>query len=360
MHFNETLKKERPSPEDMLFFLETGEPEAKENLFKKAYEIKLKYVGNTVYFRGIIEISNICTKNCLYCGIRKDNKNFSRYTMSKDEILKMAQWAYENKYGSVVLQSGERQDRDFTNFVTDIIREIKNLSDNNLGITLSLGEQTEDVYRQWFQTGAHRYLLRIETSNPVLYKQLHPENHDFEARIKCLENLREAGYQVGTGVMIGLPGQTSEDLVSDILFYEKMNIDMIGMGPYVLHKDTPLSGTADDSEEAKLERFNKSLVMIALTRWYLQDVNIASTTALQTLDPIGREKGLLAGANIIMPIMTPLEYREKYVLYDGKPCLKDTADECRNCLKMRIEGIGESIGYNNWGDSPHFSKKVVK
>ena len=283
--------------------------------------------------------------------------------MSGDEIIKMAKWAYENNYGSVTLQSGERQDKNFEKFVKDMILDIKEVSEGKLGLTLCLGEQTEDIYREWFEAGGHRYLLRIETTNEELYKVIHPDNniHSFQKRVDCLKTLKKIGYQVGTGVMIGLPGQTEEDLVNDILFFEKMDIDMIGMGPYVVHKDTPLGKDVINNdlntEEEKYKRFVLGLKMIAITRLYLKDVNIAATTALQALNPLGRELGLKAGANILMPIITIEEHREKYQLYDNKPCIDDNAEECKACLTGRVSSIGDIVGYGEWGDSPHFKRK---
>ena len=283
--------------------------------------------------------------------------------MTGDEIIKMAKWAYENNYGSVTLQSGERQDKNFEKFVKDMILDIKEVSEGKLGLTLCLGEQTEDIYREWFEAGGHRYLLRIETTNEELYKVIHPDNniHSFQKRVDCLKTLKKIGYQVGTGVMIGLPGQTEEDLVNDILFFEKMDIDMIGMGPYVVHKDTPLGKDVINNdlntEEEKYKRFVLGLKMIAITRLYLKDVNIAATTALQALNPLGRELGLKAGANILMPIITIEEHREKYQLYDNKPCIDDNAEECKACLTGRVSSIGDIVGYGEWGDSPHFKRK---
>jgi biotin synthase len=205
----------------------------------------------------------------------------------------------------------------------------------------------------------------METTNPDLYKKLHPDTdlHSFEKRVACLGLLKDIGYQVGSGVMIGLPGQTAEDLVDDILFYEKHDIDMIGMGPYVVHKDTPLgeSVLADggDSEQAKARRFLYGLKMIAITRLHLKDVNIAATTALQALHPLGREMGLKAGANILMPIITLREYRRRYQLYDDKPCVDDDPAHCKKCLTGRVESVGDVVGFSKQGDPPHFSRRTA-
>lgn len=323
-------------------------------LFKKAYSVKEMYVGRKVHYRGIIEFSNICHKNCFYCGIRLDNKEIERYRMTEEEIISSAMFAHESGYGSIVLQSGERQDESFVSFVTDILNKIKEVTNGELGVTLSLGEQTKEVYKKWYDAGAHRYLLRIESSNPELYCALHPDDHDFEARVRSLQDLRSVGYQVGTGVMIGLPGQSLEDLANDILFLRDIDVDMIGMGPFIPHHATPMGDSIPDFESKKEEQILLSLKVIAITRILLRDVNIASTTALQALDKIGRERGLQAGANIIMPNISETKYREGYKLYDDKPCTDENSSMCKGCLEGRISSIGEEIGYNEWGDSRHY------
>jgi biotin synthase len=324
-------------------------------LYEAAYAMKLKHVGNNVYLRGLIEVSNICSKNCFYCGIRADNSKVKRYQMSEDDVMKAALWAYEQQYGSIVLQAGERTDREFVLYIENLINKINKLGNGELGITLSIGEQDSDVYKRWFDAGVHRYLLRIETSNEALYKKLHPQDHAYSFRLECLNELRKIGYQVGTGVMIGLPGQSLEHLANDILFFKQEDIDMIGMGPYVIHNDTPLAAELVGFDPAK--QMDLALKMIALTRLYCEDVNIASTTALQTLHPQGRELGLQAGANILMPNIGSTKYRSLYTLYDNKPCLEDTAAVCKNCFEKRIESIGEKIAYAKWGDSPHFKRR---
>ncbi|MFA7676701.1 MAG: [FeFe] hydrogenase H-cluster radical SAM maturase HydE, partial [Candidatus Omnitrophota bacterium] len=276
-------------------------------------------------------------------------------SMSKAEVLETALMAHKAGYGSIVLQSGERSDEEFINFIEDILKTIKCLTDKKLGITLSLGEQSQQAYKRWFQAGAHRYLLRIETSNKTLYQRIHPDDgHDYNIRLNCLKILKNIGYQVGTGVMIGLPHQKLEDLAEDILFFQAQDIDMIGMGPYIVHKETPLAGLCKINPE---KSFNLGLKMIALARLQLEDINIAATTALQTLNQTGREKGLRAGANIIMPNITPSKYRDNYQLYEGKPCVSEDALACDGCLRNRILSIGEEIGYGQWGDSPHFFKR---
>jgi len=341
--------------DDLIHILQTEDKTEIDRLMQAAYDLKMKIAGPKVYYRGIIEFSNVCAKDCFYCGIRKGNENVTRFRMTEGEILECAELAWKMNYGSLVLQSGERIDEEFISFVERILKKIKKMSNGELGITLSLGEQTEETYRRWFEAGAHRYLLRIETSNSELYKTLHPRDHEFEYRFECLNILRKVGYQVGTGVMMGLPGQTAEMLADDIIFFKKQDIDMIGMGPYIPHEETPLASKAVDWN--KEEQLQTGLKMIALTRLYLQDVNIASTTALQALHHEGREFGLQAGANIIMPNITHTKYRDSYKLYDGKPCTDENASMCRACLEGRIDKIGEEIGYGEWGDSIHFKNR---
>lgn len=353
----EILNRKELSRNDIIYLLSLEDKDSLDNLYKKAYETKVKYVGKKVFFRGIIEFSNLCAKNCYYCGIRKDNKKVKRFMMTEAEILEGAKWAYQNGYGSLVLQAGERMDERFVDLVEKILIGIKRVSDNKLGITLSLGEQIPETYRRWFAAGAHRYLLRIETSNMELYRSLHPADHDFNFRFECLRQLRKIGYQVGTGVMIGLPGQTIGHLADDILFMKNNDVDMIGMGPFIPHKDTPLADSLGNFEEKKQSQLELGLKMIAVARLFLEDVNIAATTALQSLNRVGRELGLQAGANIIMPNITDTKYRDAYQLYDNKPCLDENSTMCKQCLKNRIATLGETIGYNEWGDSPHFLEK---
>ncbi|MDZ4165001.1 MAG: [FeFe] hydrogenase H-cluster radical SAM maturase HydE [Smithellaceae bacterium] len=346
--------------EDLIYLLDLADETSLEKLYRHAYQIKLRHVGNKVYFRGLIEFSNICRKNCFYCGIRRDNDKVERFEMTAEEILSAAKWAYESGYGSVVLQAGEREDKKYISFVEKILQEIKKFSHGELGVTLSLGEQSRDTLERWFEAGAHRYLLRIETSNGELYRRLHPDDHDFASRLQTLKHLAEIGYQVGTGVMIGLPGQTTEDLADDILFFKEQDVAMIGMGPYVIHRDTPLGQEFRGSLRSNDEQLTLALKMIAVTRIYLRDVNIASATALQALNETGRELGLQAGANIIMPNITDVKYRASYQLYDGKPCINENASHCINCLRSRISAIGEEIAFGQWGDSPHFKSKKDK
>ncbi|WP_346856759.1 [FeFe] hydrogenase H-cluster radical SAM maturase HydE [uncultured Draconibacterium sp.] len=333
--------------------------EARTALLQRAQDVKVKEVGNKVYFRGLIEFSNVCAKDCLYCGIRKSNDKVIRYEATDDEILDACRFAWENKFASVVLQSGELSSPAYVKRVDKLLQKIKQLSNNELGITLSCGEQSLETYKHWFESGAHRYLLRIESSNPDLYYKIHPQNdmHSFDKRVEALGFLKKAGFQVGTGVMIGLPFQTYEDLANDLLFLKKLDIDMCGMGPYIEHEDTPLYEFRHQLK-TKQERFDLALNMIAVLRILMPDINIAAATALQAIDPAGREKALAIGANVIMPNLTPTAYREEYQLYEDKPCLDEDAELCRNCLEARIHVAGAEIGYGEWGDSKHFKSRT--
>lgn len=355
---NSILNKEILNKEDIIFLLGLDLETASETLHKKAYEVKLKYVGKNIYYRGLIEYSNICAKDCLYCGIRKDNSNVSRYTLTDEEVFEAADFAWKNKYASIVIQSGELFSKKFTDKISYLLEEIQRRTNNELRITLSCGEQSEEVYRQWHQSGAKRYLLRIEASNKDLYNKIHPNDHlhDYNNRIDSIKSLQNTGFQTGTGVMIGLPFQTAEDLADDLLFIKNNDIDMVGMGPYIEHKDTPLYDNTEDCLPLK-DRFNLTLNMIAILRIMMKDINIASATSLQAIDPRGREKGMSVGCNVIMPNVTPTKHRENYFLYDGKPCANDTAEECKGCLTKRISSVGDEIAYGKWGDSKHYNER---
>ncbi len=351
---NEIFNKDILSKEDIVTLLSCHDEE-QTLLFKKSAEIKEKYIGKKVWFRGLIEFSNICSKDCLYCGIRKGNKNLERYNLTDDEILAAAKFAYDNRYGSIALQSGELESHNVTDRIGTLLHKIKELSNGELGVTLSVGEQEHEVYQKWFDAGAHRYLLRIEATNEGLYRKIHPENkkHDFKRRLDCLKSLQEIGYQTGTGVMIGLPFQTLDDLAGDLIFMRDFNIDMCGMGPYIEHADTPLIKHAGELLSLT-ERFYLTLRMIAILRIMMKDINIVAATALQAIDPIGREKAIMIGANIIMPNITPGKYRNSYKLYDNKPCTDDSAEDCQSCLEARVSLADSEIVYGEWGDSQHY------
>lgn len=318
----------------------------------------LDHCGDTVRLRGLIEFSNRCVLDCRYCGIRRGNRAVRRYTLPLDDGVACARWCAGKGYGSLVLQSGERRDAAFVRCVEAMIRAIKAATrsaaqPDGLGITLCVGEQTEETYARWFAAGAHRYLLRIETSSPELFAALHPPEQRHETRLACLRTLRAIGYQVGTGVMIGLPGQTVEHLIDDLLFFRDMDVDMLGMGPYIPHAQAVLPGAIPAAEE----RLRLGLRMIAAARLLLRDVNIAATTALQAMADDGREQGLRFGANVIMPQVTPPRVRRMYTLYDGKPCLDESAGQCAECLDARIASVGRRTLRDQWGDSAHFGRR---
>lgn len=342
-------------------------------LREEAYRVKVATVGPEVYLRGLIEISNICAKNCLYCGIRRDIQ-CQRYELSEEEALQTARIAASRRFGSVVIQGGERTDAAFIRKITRLLKAIKSIDtgeDPPLGVTLSLGEQSLEVYEEWFDAGAHRYLLRIESSNPDLYRRIHPADHSYDRRLKALYDLKEIGYQAGTGAMIGMPFQTAEDMADDLLFYKKFDAPMVGMGPYNPHPETPLTLAGVPYPSAE-RRFTLGLKMIALLRLLMPDINIAAATALEVLDSRGREKGLLSGANVIMPNITPEEQMVKYNLYDRKTLLRDCPSSvdpakrdkhiCKNCvfpfcsMGGNLAGKRIVVGYGKWGDSKHFRK----
>ena len=348
------------SKEDLVTLLKAGK-EDRQLIYAAGEKAKAEHVGKVVYFRGLVEFSNICGKNCYYCGIRRSNKNLERYDLKDEEILSAVRFAWENRYASVVLQSGELESPAFTKRIDSLLKEIKKMTDGEIGITLSCGEQTSEVYKQWFNSGGHRYLLRIESSNPELYGKIHPNDnkHNYQRRLDCLRSLKEIGYQTGTGVMVGLPFQTYEDIAGDILFMKEFDIDMVGLGPYIEHKETPLIEYKNLLLPAE-ERFQLALKMIAILRIMMKDINIAAATAMQAIDPMGREKALKVGANVIMPNITPGKYRDSYKLYENKPCTDEEAEDCSSCLEARIHMVGDEIGYGEWGDSRHYFRRKEK
>ena len=354
----ETAEKNgRLAPEEWGALLSADDPAERAMLRAAASRVRVAACGDAVAMRGLVEVGNFCVKNCCYCGIRRDNGHVPRFELDLHEIVDTALLAGEYHYGSVVLQSGERSDRRFIDKIAEAVAEIKANSSPSLGVTLSCGEQETSVYREWFSAGSHRYLLRIESSNPEIYARIHPADHSFARRLACLDALRECGYQLGTGIMCGLPGQSVMDVVRDVEFFASCDADMIGMGPYLVQHDTPMAELVPDFESQRGERLEFALNLIAVTRLRLRDVNIAATTALQSLAPDGRERGLLSGANVLMPNLTPTRFREGYQLYDGKPGLDENAAESRDALRASVEKTGFRILEDAWGDSPHFQKK---
>jgi biotin synthase len=303
-----------------------------DELLKAADYAREKYVGNEVHLRGLVEFTNICSKNCFYCGLRRDNKNVDRYKLDAETIIDFAKKAVSYGYKTLVLQSGEGNMYSLDEMLY-IIKEIKKL---DVAITLSIGEKTEEEYKAFKEAGADRFLLRIETTDKELYTKLHP-GMSHENRINCLKIIKKLGYETGTGCLIGLPEQTLESLANDILFFKELGADMIGVGPFIPNEDTPL-------KDEKGGTFELALKVMAITRLLLPDINIPATTAMETLNPQGRIIALQSGANVVMPNVTEGDYRAKYKLYPGKICINDTPAHCRGCITGKIHGIGRTIG----------------
>lgn len=343
---------------DIVRLLQSNGAEQKK-LFAHAAKVKEQYVGNKVFLRGLIEMTNICRKNCYYCGIRSGNANVKRYNLTDDEVVDAAVFAWKNRFGSIAIQTGEVSNKRFVDRVANLLKKINRATNSELGITLSMGEQTEDTYRKWFENGAIRYLLRIETTNRELYKKLHPQNktHDFDKRIESLQALRKVGYQVGSGVMIGLPFQTLEHLTEDVLWLKGMDLDMIGMGPYIEHHETPLYGYRDMLLPLH-ERLNLSIKMIAIVRIMMKDVNIVASTALQAIDDMGRSEAIMAGANVVMPNITPGLYRNDYNLYENKPLANFVDGDAMGLLEKWVYQTGNTIGYGEHGNPRHYYSRV--
>ncbi len=300
-------------------------------LFSLADKTREEYVGDEVHLRGLIEFSNICKRQCKYCGLRCEDKFIDRYRISKENIISYAEHAVNMGYKTIVLQSGEDEYYN-TDLMCEIIEGIKKLG---VALTLSIGEKTYEEYKAFKEAGADRYLIRIETTDKTLYNQMHP-NMDFDNRVRCLENLGRLGYEVGTGCLVGLPNQTIESLADDILFFKEINADMVGIGPFIPHPHTPLKDSATGS-------FTLALKVMALTRILLKDINIPATTAMETLNPNGRIIALQSGANVVMPNVTTTEYRAKYEIYPNKICINENPDKCKGCISAKIQSIGRIV-----------------
>jgi biotin synthase len=323
-----------------------------EELWAQADAVRRAHVGDAVHLRGLLEISNHCVRRCAYCGLAAGTTHLERYRMTDDEICEAAQKAVAFGYGTVVMQAGE----DYgiaAERLADLIRRIKR--ETPLAVTLSMGERPYEDLKAWKDAGADRYLLRFETSNAALYARIHPPRSGQTGdRFDILRQLRELGYEVGSGVMIGLPGQSFATLADDILFFRDFDMDMIGVGPYIPNPATPLGrdditldiDPADQVPNTELMTYK----VIALARLACPQANIPSTTALATINrDSGRELGLQRGANVVMPNITPLEYRTKYEIYPGKACLNETAEVCHGCLTGRIASIGRTVGVGPGG-----------
>jgi biotin synthase len=321
-------------PQELNEVLSTFDEEDRVYAATLAVAIREQYYGKEVYTRGLIEFTNYCRNDCYYCGIRKSNANASRYRLNKEEILTCAEQGYELGFRTFVLQGGE--DGFFTDdLIAEIVSELKqNYAD--CAITLSVGEHSYETYQKWRKAGADRYLLRHETADEEHYRKLHPASLSLANRKKCLFNLKELGYQVGSGFMVGSPYQTEECLVKDLMFLKELNPDMIGIGPFIPHKDTPFK----DEKTGALEL---TLMLLSILRLMFPTVLLPATTALGTLNPRGRELGILAGANVVMPNLSPVGVRKKYELYNNKICTGEEAAECRGCLQKRMESVGYQI-----------------
>ncbi|MCR5481919.1 MAG: [FeFe] hydrogenase H-cluster radical SAM maturase HydE [Clostridia bacterium] len=343
----EKLKKEnRLSEAEYEELIAHRDDETAEMLAEAATVRRKKIFGDAVYMRGLIEISSICKNNCYYCGIRKDNRFAERYRLTKEEIISCAEEGYELGFRTFVLQGGE--DPYFSDDVLcDIVSELKN-GHPDCAVTLSMGERTPESYRALFDAGAERYLLRHETADARHYAMLHPAEMSFENRMNCLKELRETGYQVGCGFMVGSPGQTPATLAKDLTFLQEFKPEMCGIGPFVPHRNTPFGNEKQGSLEL-------TLLLLSVIRVMLPEVLLPATTALGTIHPQGREKGIMAGANVLMPNLSPLYVRKKYELYDNKICTGEESAQCRGCLEARMNSIGCRLTVDR-GDSPVFLK----
>ncbi len=326
--------EENLSDAALLQLLNGHTEEDKEFLFSLAREKRERYYGKEIYLRGLIEFSNYCKNDCRYCGIRCSNGHAERYRLSKGEILDCCTQGYALGFRTFVLQSGE--DLSYrTKDICDIVYHIRSRFPD-CAVTLSIGEKSRAEYQAYFDAGAERYLLRHETADKAHYRHLHPEALSLENRIRCLYDLKEIGYQVGCGMMVGAPGQTKECLLSDFRFMQELQPEMIGIGPFIAHHDTPFRDMPNGTVE-------ETLWLLGLLRLFFPYALLPATTALGTLDPLGREKGVLAGANVVMPNLSPRGVRKKYLLYDGKICTGDEAAECRRCMSLRMERIGYQV-----------------
>lgn len=334
--------------DDLVQWLREEDPARLEGLFGWADAVRKEHVGDAVHLRGLVEISNYCSRQCGYCGLRAGNKDLERYRMTADEILDCAKEAAGYGYGTAVLQAGEDYGIE-GEWLAGVVRRIK--CETPLAVTLSMGERPDDDLVRWREAGADRYLLRFETSDFKLFQLIHPPHpaRPPEDRLAILQRLRKLGYEVGSGVMIGIPGQSYDSLANDLELFHTLDLDMIGVGPYISHPDTPLGDGSCGTPLAAGEQVPNTEAMtykvVALTRLMCPQANIPSTTALATLNlASGRELGLQRGANVIMPNMTPPQYRALYEIYPAKACISETSGECRVCLQGRIQSIGREVG----------------
>jgi len=335
-------REQRLKTKELLWLLENNTAELRLAIGNKACLTAKKTFSNGIYTRGLIEFSNYCKNDCYYCGIRKSNDQVHRYRLTEDQILNCCEIGYALGFRTFVLQGGEdlyfNDDR-----VVAIIQKIKK-DYADCAITLSMGEKSKKSYQRLYDAGADRYLLRHETANKSHYERLHPSNMTLENRQACLKDLKDIGFQVGTGFMVGSPTQSLENLIEDLEFIKELDPQMIGIGPFIPHHNTPYK----NEKQGTLEQ---TLLLISILRLMLPKALIPTTTALGTINPQGRELGILAGANVVMPNLSPVAVRKDYSLYDNKICTGDEAAECRSCLAKRMESIGYEI-LTNRGDYP--------
>ncbi|WP_207743877.1 [FeFe] hydrogenase H-cluster radical SAM maturase HydE [Intestinibacter sp.] len=333
--------------EELVYIIKNINDEDRKYLHKKASCLRDKYYSNKVYLRALIEFTNYCKNDCYYCGIRKSNKNADRYRLSLDEIMECADIGHTLGYNTYVLQGGE--DPYFTDDkIVEIVKSIKSKYPN-CAVTLSIGEKSYESYKKYYDAGADRYLLRHETANEEHYKKLHPGCMSLQNRIQCLRNLKEIGYQIGAGFMVHSPYQTPEILAEDLLFLKELDPHMVGIGPFIPHHDTQFKNEPAGTVE-------ETTLMLSLIRLLLPTCLLPATTALGTIDPVGREKGFDAGANVAMPNLSPTSSRKKYELYDNKICTGDEAAECRHCIENRINIAGYVLDMSR-GDNITWSRK---
>jgi biotin synthase len=346
--------------DEILSWLRERKPSRIRHLYELANRVRSQHVGDAVHMRGLIEISNRCVRQCAYCGLRAHNHAVTRYRMKREEIIECARLAKRLGYGTVVMQAGE--DPALTGpWIAGIVRQIK--SETGLAITLSLGERDEEDLRLWKLAGADRYLLRFETSDPALFAAIHPVRRDGDPdRIELLSRLKSLGYEAGGGIMVGIPGQSYASIASDILAFRGLDLDMIGIGPYIPHPATPLGTGALRPPVAEGEQVPATeemvLKVVALTRIVCPDANLPSTTALATINKKeGRRHGLLCGANVVMPNLTPVRYRAMYEIYPAKSCIDESAQDCSVCLRAQIRSIGREVGTGPGGRGQALLKK---
>ena len=322
------------SKENYEHILSNYDKEDFEYIKNLAKDIATKNFGKDIYFRGIIEFSNICKNDCLYCGIRRSNSNVERYRLTKEQILECCEEGYEFGYRTFVLQSGE--DGYFSDeVIVDVVKSIREKF-KDCAITLSIGERTRKCYEDLFNAGANRFLLRHEAANKSLYEKIHPSFQSYEERFRCLKDLKEIGYQVGAGMMVGVPYQTNSDLAEDLCFLQEFNPHMVGIGPFIPHKDTPFRDEKAGSVEL-------SLICLSIVRIMLPNVLLPSTTALGSIEAKGRQEGVLHGCNVVMPNLSPMSVRKKYLLYDNKAGIENDARTSIEILRKQMEDIGYNV-----------------